>query len=63
MKTISIWQLYELFPTYRSLQPGADVLADLSVVCLWAMLGAILTGLFLAMGLGVETGQALGAPG
>jgi hypothetical protein len=63
MRMISTWHAYELRPTYDIFHQGADVLKDLSAVCLWTALGAALTGLSFAMGFSGEIGQALGAAG
>jgi hypothetical protein len=63
MRTISMRQSYEFLPTLRAFYQGADVLTDLSVVCLWTVLGAALTALFFAMGFSGELAATLGSVG
>jgi len=46
-------------PAHRSLLGATALSPALRVVCLWAAFGLALTGLFCAMGFGVEIGQSL----
>jgi hypothetical protein len=48
-------------PVYGALHHYPAIPTDLRVVCLWSALGLTLTGLFFAMGFGVEITRALGA--
>jgi hypothetical protein len=42
---------------------GARIPADLAIVCLWAAVGLVLTGLFAGLGFGNEITQFLAAAG
>jgi len=54
----SVW-----LPVRGPLSPGVTAATDLSVVCLWSVLGLALTVLSFTMGLGTDVGQALMAAG
>jgi len=48
---------------YRTPRLGIAVPGDLRVVCLWSTIGCALTGLWFALGYGVEIGQVLAVAG
>jgi hypothetical protein len=48
-------------PVYGASHHYRAIPTDLRVACLWSALGLTLTGLFFAMGFGVEITRALGA--
>lgn len=55
--------LLELPSVRGTLHDAANVSVELRIACLWSAFGLTVTGLFFAMGLGAEIGQALMAAG
>ena len=53
----------ELPTAYGTLRHGVTVSDDFRLVCLWSAFGLTLTGLFFAMGFGVEITRAMAAAG
>ena len=49
----------DLQKAYGTLHYRKTAYAELSLLCLWSIVGLTLTGLLFAMGLGTEIGQAL----